>query len=418
MNNVRQIYKTIGIFILLFLYAELISAKQYNVGKSQPVKTIADALLTANSYDTVFIDNGSYFEYDLVIDKPVTLVGKNYPVIDGESRGQVMTVNSHDVNISGIHFKGSKVSFVDDFSAILIEDSHDCKIDNNKFSNNFFSVYLSRSYDCTISNNELIGKALSEPSSGNGIHLWYCKNITITDNVISEQRDGIYLEFVKNSIIRSNNSFNNLRYGLHFMYSDSCLYSHNSFVKNGAGVAVMYTKYVEMIENRFEQNYGAASYGLLLKDITDSKVVSNLFYHNSNGIYIEGSNRVLIEKNDFIENGWGMKIRSSSTDNLITHNNFVSNSFQVAASGRQNASLFTENYWSDYNGYDLDKNGYGDVPFRPVSLFSLEVEKHPPVIILLHSLFADMLNLVEKMIPTLTPETLIDEKPLMAQLKT
>lgn len=412
-----QIYKITVILIVLFLCTEFISARQYNIGNSYKIKNIAEAISIANDYDTLYIDQGYYYEFNLIIDKPITLIGKNYPVIDGDNRGQVMTVNSHDVYISGIHFKGSKVSFVDDFSALLIEDSYNCKIIDNNFSKNFFSVYLSRSYDCTVTNNEFKGNALSEPSSGNGIHLWYCKNITITDNVISEQRDGIYLEFVKNSTIRNNKSFNNLRYGLHFMYSDSCLYSRNLFVQNGAGVAVMYTKYVEMIENRFEQNYGAASYGLLLKDITDSKVISNRFYRNSNGIYIEGSNRVIIEKNDFIENGWGMKLRSSSTDNLITHNNFISNSFQVTASGKQNASLFSENYWSDYNGYDLDNDGYGDVPFRPVNLFSLEVEKHPPAIILLHSLFADMLNLVEKMIPTLTPETLIDEKPLMSQLK-
>lgn len=412
----KYIYNIITQLIVMCLLISNSHATRHEVGMSYSIKTISDAISQADDYDTLLISKGNYLEYDLLIDKPLTLIGKEFPVIDGQSNGFVMTVNSHDVNISGIHFKGSKVSFVEDFAALLIEDSYNCNIIGNKFSDNFFALYLSRSYNCNLFKNELIGNALTEPSSGNGIHLWYCKNIIITDNVVSQQRDGIYLEFVKNSTIKNNRSFNNLRYGLHFMYSDSCKYSHNIFTKNGAGVAVMYTKYVEMLNNRFEQNYGAASYGLLLKDITDSKVSNNRFYHNSNGIYIENSNRVVIENNDFIENGWGMKIRSSSTDNLITHNNFISNSFQVAASGRQNASLFSENYWSDYNGYDLDKNGFGDVPFRPVNLFSLEVERHPPTIILLHSLFADMLNLVEKIIPTLTPETLVDEKPLMTEI--
>jgi nitrous oxidase accessory protein len=144
-------------------------------------------------------------------------------------------------------------------------------------------------------------------------------------------------------------------------------------------------------------------------------VEENRFYQNTIGMYLESCNRVIVRRNDFVDNGWGIKIFASSLDNTFTHNNFIGNSFQVATNSRNNFSRFIENYWSNYSGYDLDHDGWGDVPFRPVSLFSIVVEKNPPTLVLMRSLLVDLLNLAERIIPTLTPETLVDEKPSMEQ---
>src|SRR5690606_21607230 len=164
-----------------------------------------------------------------------------------------------------------------------------CVIENNKLLNNFFGIYLAKSENCTIRNNDVESNGKNESASGNGIHLWYCKNITITSNSISGHRDGIYLEFVHDAVIEKNFSENNLRYGLHFMFSDRCVYSSNRFQKNSAGVAVMYSKNVRMNENIFNDNWGPASYGLLLKDISESSIEMNQFKSNTTGIFIEGS---------------------------------------------------------------------------------------------------------------------------------
>lgn len=72
---------------------------------------------------------------------------------------------------------------------------------------------------------------------------------------------------------------------------------------------------------------------------------------------------------------------ANSSDNLFTMNNFVSNTFDVSTNSRQNFSTFSSNYWSKYEGYDLDKNGIGDVPYRPVKLYSVLVEKNEPSLI-------------------------------------
>lgn len=201
------------------------------------------------------------------------------------------------------------------------------------------------------------------------------------------------------------------------MFSDSCRYYSNQFEFNSAGVAVMYSHYVEMKNNKFNNNWGPASYGLLLKDITDSKITDNKFIENTSGIYIEGCNRSEFEKNLFEKNGWAVKLMANSSDNLFTMNNFVSNTFDVSTNSRQNFSTFSSNYWSKYEGYDLDKNGIGDVPYRPVKLYSVLVEKNEPSLILLNSLFIEILNIAESVFPSITPETLVDDTPLLRKIK-
>jgi nitrous oxidase accessory protein len=374
---------------------------------------ITEAVSQAHAGDTLMIGAGTYSEYDIVIDKPLTILGEKYPVIDGMGQGQVIKVTSSDVRISGLDIRGAAISFIEDYAGLLLENVSRCVIDGNRFHGNFFALYLAKASDCRIYGNDIIGVAESESRSGNGIHLWYCRDITIENNRVAGHRDGIYFEFVQSSRIVGNESEKNLRYGLHFMFSDSCRYENNSFRNNGAGVAVMYTHFVIMKENRFEKNWGPSSYGLLLKELTDSKVIGNTFSKNTIGIYLEGCTRIDVLANDFVDNGWGVKIMANAMHNRFTRNNFIGNSFPVATNSRQNFSEFDGNYWSDYSGYDLDRDGIGDVAYRPVSLYSLVVEQNPVLLILLHSLAIDCINVAERLLPSLTPETLIDRNPAL-----
>ncbi|HSH44628.1 MAG TPA: nitrous oxide reductase family maturation protein NosD, partial [Longimicrobiales bacterium] len=266
---------------------------------------------------------------------------------------------------------------------------------------------------CRIEDNVLRGEKARETASGNGIHLWYSKEVTIRGNDVRGHRDGIYFEFVEDGLVVGNRAEGNLRYGLHFMFSDRSEYRNNIFRANNAGVAVMYTKRVTMTDNEFVDNRGTAAFGLLLKDITDSRLEGNLFARNSVGIMAEGVNRTEVRGNAFRSNGWAVKIMANSLDNTFTRNTFDGNAFDVATNSRQNFSTFVENRWDRYDGYDLDGDGYGDVPYRPVRLFSMVVERNPPSLVLLRSLFIGILDLAERVAPVLTPDTLVDERPLM-----
>ncbi|HKJ33489.1 MAG TPA: NosD domain-containing protein, partial [Balneolales bacterium] len=229
-------------------------------------------------------------------------------------------------------------------------------------------------------------------------------------------RDGIYFEFVDYTDITHNVSEFNIRYGLHLMYSKHDSYSHNTFRRNRAGGVVMYSNFITMRHNNFEFNWGPSDDGILLKELNDGIVENNRFYQNSTGIYSEGSNRVAINHNDFLQNGYAVKIMANSTQNAFHDNNFIDNAFDIVTSGEVNENNFDHNYWSDYRGYDLNYDGIGDVAYHPVSLFSYIINEQPPAMILMHSMFIQLLNFAEKALPVLTPVTLADNQPLMKKV--
>src|SRR6185437_2224286 len=264
--------------------------------------------------------------------------------------------------------------------------------------------------------NYIKGNAVDEFNSGNGVHAWKSDHLTIRSNTISGQRDGIYFEFVTESQIIKNKSFTNARYGLHFMFSHNDIYKENVFSNNGAGVAVMYSRGVEMYCNTFSQNWGDASYGLLLKEITDSKIGNNLFIKNTVGLYMEGTTRIHTWNNNFLNNGWAMRVQASCSGSAIEHNNFIGNTFDIATNGTLVLNNFDGNYWDKYDGYDLDKNNTGDVPYYPVSLFSVVIEKTPTAMILFHSLLSHVMDQAEKVMPSIIPDQLRDNSPLMKRI--
>jgi len=382
-----------------------------------PVRTLTAAIAAASRHAKIVVKPGVYREPTIIVDKPVEIIGEGWPVLDGASARQIMTVTADSVTIRGLHFEHVGTSFMEDWAAVRFQTVRGCTIEGNRFDDAFFGIYLAKVNDCTIRGNILRSGRGRDMNSGNGIHLWASNGIVIANNRISGHRDGIYFEFVHNSVISGNVSELNLRYGLHFMYSDDCRYLNNTFRRNGSGVAVMFTNRVEMTGNRFEENWGGAAYGLLLKEIGDSKLEGNVFYRNTTGLLADGANRLKAIRNDFIDNGWAVKLQSSTQDGSFTGNNFIGNTFDVSANNSETTTTFARNYWDDYRGYDLDHDGFGDVSYHPVRLFSMVVAQNGPSIILLRSTFVRLLDSAESIIPALTPEALIDRKPAMKRVK-
>lgn len=166
-------------------------------------KDIKSAIEKARVGDTVVVNYGAY-NGGIVITKSVKLLGKGQPIIDGEGREQVITVKADDVEIEGFVIKNSGMSYSEDIAGLKVINSKNCVIKNNKFFNNFFALHLEKVSNCQIESNTVVGFAKSEGSSGNGIHAWNSERLKIKDNYIKGQRDGIYLEFVKDSLIEGN----------------------------------------------------------------------------------------------------------------------------------------------------------------------------------------------------------------------
>lgn len=402
----------IGLFAAV-LYSCYATAGVYHVGSTEKCKTISSALIVAAPGDTIIVNPGIYREGNIVVNKPVTLWGKGLPIIDGEHKYENISVKADSVVITGFRICNSGISSIVDYAGIKIYNKRNITISYNLLENCFFGIYSQYGINCTIAHNTFSAHRAQEQQSGNGIHCWKSDSMLIIANNVSGHRDGIYFEFVTHSVIWRNISTRNLRYGLHFMFSNNDTYAANVFENNGAGVAVMFSNHVKMFHNTFKENWGDAAYGMLLKEISDSYIDGNTFEKNTSGIFMEGASRIEMYKNKFCNNGWGLKIQASCMDIVLKHNNFTGNTFDVGTNGSLVLNTFERNYWDKYEGYDINRDRVGDVPYRPVSMYSMVIEKNPPASILFRSLITTLMDRSEKVIPSLTPENLKDNYPLM-----
>lgn len=384
------------------------------VSSSSLVTTITAALAVAREGDRILVKAGTYREPTIIVRTArVTLEGEGWPVLDGQGERAVLIVEANDVTVRGLEITGTGLSQIEDRAGIRVRNVNGCLIEQNRLRDNLFGIYLQRSRNCTVRENDVVAHGTSQATSGNGIHLWYSPHSRVENNHVRGHRDGIYFEFSQHGITRGNVSERSERYGLHFMFSDSCTYDRNTFRDNNSGVAVMYSRGIRIVRNRFERSLGSAAYGLLLKEILGGEISGNTFSENSTGLYLEGSSHLKVRDNDFLQNGWAAKVLADAEDNRFTGNRFVGNAFDVTTNSRTANSTFDANWWDGYRGYDVNRDGVGDVPFYPVRLFALIVEQHPPALTLLRSPMVAVLDAAEHVLPVLTPSALVDKHPLM-----
>ncbi|MCO5231895.1 MAG: nitrous oxide reductase family maturation protein NosD [Chitinophagales bacterium] len=408
----------IGLLLsFLFLIVSLGNAATIVVSPKGQEKVISNAFEIAQNGDTLIVQSGVYQEGAMILKKGITIIGEGTPVIDGQNKFENLLVEHDNVRIQGIVFKNSGSSSFTDIAALKIKNSKNIVIENCVFENNFFGIHTINSSYISYLNNELISGMTKGKPSSNGIHCWKSNHLTLKNNTVKGHRDGIYFEFVTQSTIENNHSVGNKRYGLHFMFSHDNLYKKNEFRGNGAGVAVMYSKRVHMINNLFAENWGNAAYGVLLKEIDDSKIENNIFQENTIAILADGANRIQIFNNQFTKNGWALKIQASCSDVELNKNNFIANTFDLATNGNLVMKSMDGNYWDKYEGYDLNKDGVGDVPYRPITFYSLIIERNPGALMLFRSFFVKLMDKAESVFPSLTPENLKDTAPIMRKIK-
>jgi nitrous oxidase accessory protein len=413
MNMRRGLRASIASLLALWALGPL-SARTWTVSADGPNKRIAVALASVAPHDTIRVLQGTYSEGTLAIDKPLVLIGVGKPLIDGGGKGDVLVITAPDVTVQGFKITGTLASSLNDNAGISVVKADRVQIIGNELVHCFFALHFAECRDMVVKDNNIHGDpSLADNDRANGIHLWRCTRASIRNNTITDHRDGIYFEFVTDSHIIHNTSLRNIRYGLHFMFSHRDVYTDNLFQHNGAGVAVMYSKEVDMHRNCFLSNRGASAYGLLLKEINDVTIDSNTFEDNTTALLVDGCNRMEAVGNSFRSNGWALRLFSNATACNFERNTFAGNTFDLATNGNPEYNKFSGNYWDRYKGYDLNRDGTGDVPFRPLSLFAMVNERMPYAVVLSRSLLTGLMDQAERLIPSMTPEGLEDDKPLM-----
>lgn len=377
-------------------------------------KNISSAIDASSSGDILFVKKGRYSQETINVNKSLSLIAESGVELVHEGAGDTILVTAPNVTIKGFKILGSGKSSFQDFSSIKVSNTHHCTLVENEIVDAQYGIMVANSDDCVIHANNMKTKSVPLDLIGDGIHIWKSMNTKISNNSVHGHRDGIYLEFSKDGTILENNIKGNQRYGLHFMFSDGNEFRDNTFSENDAGVAVMYSKKIRMIQNTFSNNTGAASFGLLLKDISDSEIMENNFIGNTVAAYMEGSNRNHVALNIFDKNGWAIRILSSCDSNVFEGNAFLNNSLEVATNSEQSQNVFIRNYWSHHKNVDLNNDGIADLPYQPTSFSSYILERYNISILLIKSPVLSLLDWAEKMFPALSPISLRDPEPLMS----
>ena len=175
----------------------------------------------------------------------------------------------------------------------------------------------------------------------------------------------------------------------------------------------MFAHHVTMLDNIFELNEGTSSYGLLIKELQYSHIMRNKFRRNTVGLMIDGGSDLAVSHNEIRDNGWGIRLISASNNDTIRANNFRGNTFDLTTNVSYNHNFVDGNYWDNYEGYDLNRDGTGDVPYHPLSLFSMLAESNETVLLFFRSFLMNLLDATEKLLPTITPDNYVDHTPSM-----
>jgi nitrous oxidase accessory protein len=229
-------------------------------------------------------------------------------------------------------------------------------------------------------------------------------------------RDGMYIQSCNGNQIRRNH-VSNLRYGLHYMFSDKNVFEDNLFENNVAGAAIMYSNHIEFRRNAFVHNRGFSSFGILFQECNELIAEDNFIIDNATGIFMEALRKTTFRRNVIAQNDVAMQMFSSSDDNVFTENNFVDNLSRLQLIGKSTTTRWSENgrgnYWSDYDGYDMNEDGRGDVGQRVQDVYEYLEGNYPRLQIFLDSPAAKALAIAERTFPLFKESAEIDRAPLM-----
>jgi nitrous oxidase accessory protein len=354
-----------------------------------------------------------------VIDRRLTLIGDPDCILDGEGRGSVVIVRAAGSVLRGFTVRNSGYELLFDDSGVLVDEADDVRVENLVLVDNNHGIYLKNCLGPRVTGCRLEGRKgrVHEENHGNGIHIWHARDALLQGNRIQAHRDGIYLSFAETARVLGNTIFDQDRFGLHSMYSQENVLADNTLTRNTAGVALMFSNRMEMTGNLFIHNRGHRTYGLLLRDCSDSEFLHNRLIDNTIALFLDGSNRNRFAENLFAENGWGVIAYSSSDANRFTRNAFVQNDYQVSLDMRRTRNAFSEdgvgNFWSDARPYDLDGDGLGDAPHYPVGLFAFVSKQNPDLTVFAGSPAVLALDLAQQSLPALRRTELCDPVPLL-----
>lgn len=382
---------------------------------------LAAAIAAAAPGEVLLLQPGRYAG-PLTIDRPVTLWGPREAVIASAGGGTTVRVTA-GCRLLGFTIDGSGGRY-DTMDAAVKVTADDVFLDGLCLRGALFGLLAERSNRLTVRRCEVLGvRDEAVGMRGDGIRLWEVRDSTIEDSRVEYGRDLVVWYSPGNRILR--NRVERGRYGTHLMYSHDNQIIGNTYRANLVGVFLMYSRRVRVEDNLVMDSSGASGMGLGLKESGDLDVSGNTFLRDSIGLFLDTSPLQRECSNRFADNvfrldGTGIVFHSSPTRNHFERNSFRDNAEQVRVDGRGDALgiKWSENYFDDYAGYDLDGDGFGDLPYELRSLSGQLMGKRPQLQFFRGTVAMELVDVTSRISPLFEASpVLIDERPRMTPVE-
>jgi nitrous oxidase accessory protein len=349
---------------------------------------------------------------DLFIDKPVQLIGQGRPLIEGSGSGSVIRIRAADVTVEGFDVDGMAGGDLGRDTSGIHAAAPRATIRDCRVRRSLFGVYLREAPGSVVERTIIRGVPGLEPGEkGSGIHVWNTDGFRLTDNQVYDARDGFYIQSSPHGFV-ARNIASDLRYGLHYMFSDDNVFEDNVFQNAAAGSALMYSNRIRFRRNQFLHNRGFASVGLLFKACDDVMAEDNLIADNARGIFLEGCYRNTFRRNIVAESDVAIVLYDSCSGIRFEGNSFVANLTPLMFVGRRTDTVVEGNYWSDNHELDLDGDGRSDRPYRLSNVFDHLRGNLTAADLFAQGFAAAALSAAETTFPVLEAISVEDPRPL------
>ena len=379
---------------------------------------LREVLSRAAPGDEVVVAGGIH-RGPFAIDRPLTLTGIGWPVLDAGGRGTVVSVTAPDVVVQGFEIRGSGRSLDQENSGLAFDEAPRGAVVGNRFRDVLFGIYLRRSSGSRVTGNQIVGKSLDLARRGDAIRVWYSNDVVIEGNRVEAARD-LVLWYSERLTVHGNQVAGG-RYGLHFMYCDDASIRENRLHDNSVGAFLMYSRRLRLTHNSIVGNHGPSGFGVGLKDMDDAEIVENVLVGNRIGLFLDNSPReagssTVVSGNLVAGNDVGISLLANVRRGRFTGNSLVENGRQVeiAGGGAPGQNRWHGNHWSDYAGFDAGGDGVGDLPHRVDRLFETLAGRKPALALFADSPLARALDYAARAFPLFRPRPLlVDEAPRM-----
>jgi len=377
-------------------------------------EALARAIAAAAPGDVLRLKPGVHLG-PVVVDKPLILEGEPGAVVDGQGRGSTIKVTAPDATLRRLEVRNSGLDLEAHNSGIFLDKiATGAVVELNRVEDNLVGVYVWGAANAAVRRNTIIGrKDIRVNQRGNGVQVWNAPGARIIDNDISFGRDGIFTTSSKRNVF-SGNRFTDVRFAVHYMYTNDSEVSRNASYGNDVGYALMYSQRLIVRDNLSE---GDRHHGLMLNHTDASAVERNLIRQNGEKcVFIYNANKNRVAENRFEGCQIGIHFTAGSERNRITGNAFVRNQTQVKYVGTRDLDWSEGgrgNYWSDNPAFDLNGDGLADAAYRPNDLVDRVVWSVPLAKLLLNSPAVQVVRWAQSQFPAITPGGVVDSAPLM-----